>query len=362
MRRDADGPQRRRQTGAGHSLCRRRPCCRGRAVACDHQHGRVDFGGARRVRRADIADQAVTVIEQHVRVVGEARRLAALARQPRVGIGRRLVRVVAAASRPRKSTVGLLPPPSARRRVLRPDALVTRPRLQQRAVDREVLVRQQPGRVGLARHRIEEARGNLALQQPRAILGERRRHPEVGVHRQADEPAKQQVVLELLDQHPLAADRVQHLQQQRAQQLLGRHRRAPRARIQRIERGAQLAQRRVGHPSNRAQRMLGGHPLLRRQVAEEMPALFVVTTHDGDAKTRGSACRSPRLSFSARMRQLAFGVRRSTLLDSMLRASRRPAAPTLASLAGRSTPPFRAERRRSSTASTRAPALFRAAA
>lgn len=34
----------------------------------------------------------------------------------------------------------------------------------------------------------------------------------------AHEPAEQQVVLELLHEHPLAADGIQHLQQQRPQQ------------------------------------------------------------------------------------------------------------------------------------------------
>jgi hypothetical protein len=39
---------------------------------------------------------------------------------------------------------------------------------------------------------------------------------------QADEPAEQQVVLDLLDELPLAAHAVEHLQQHRAHELLRR--------------------------------------------------------------------------------------------------------------------------------------------
>ena len=41
-------------------------------------------------------------------------------------------------------------------------------------------------------------------------------------HRQADEPAEQQVVADLFHQLPLGGHRVERLQQQSAQQLLGR--------------------------------------------------------------------------------------------------------------------------------------------
>jgi hypothetical protein len=61
----------------------------------------------------------------------------------------------------------------------------------------------------------KEGPGDVALQQPIPILGKRGRHPYGIVHRQAHKPAKQQVVLELLHQHPLAAHRIQHLEQQR---------------------------------------------------------------------------------------------------------------------------------------------------
>ena len=51
----------------------------------------------------------------------------------------------------------------------------------------------------------------------------RREHGRISyciVHVQSNEPAEQQVVIELLHQHPFAAHRVQQLQQKRTQQLL----------------------------------------------------------------------------------------------------------------------------------------------
>ena len=49
------------------------------------------------------------------------------------------------------------------------------------------------------------------------------RHPDCVVHGQADEPAKQQVVLGLLHQQTFRADAVKDLQKHGAQQLLGRN-------------------------------------------------------------------------------------------------------------------------------------------
>ncbi|MNT01458.1 hypothetical protein D3C72_1359240 [compost metagenome] len=58
--------------------------------------------------------------------------------------------------------------------------------------------------------------------QPFAVLGEDRGHPNWVVHRQPDEPAKQQVVLRLLHELALGANAVEHLQQHGPQQLLRR--------------------------------------------------------------------------------------------------------------------------------------------
>jgi hypothetical protein len=84
----------------------------------------------------------------------------------------------------------------------------------ERAVDTEVLVRQQRLDLGLTEHRLEKLSGDLA--QPVAVFGEHRDVPHRRGHRQADEPAEPQVVVELFHQLTLRVHRVEGLQQQRS--------------------------------------------------------------------------------------------------------------------------------------------------
>ena len=70
---------------------------------------------------------------------------------------------------------------------------------------------------------------------PVAILAKRAGIPDRRIHRQADKPAEQQVVIQLLHQLPFRADRVERLQQQRPQQLFGRDARAANTRIKLVE-------------------------------------------------------------------------------------------------------------------------------
>jgi len=72
---------------------------------------------------------------------------------------------------------------------------------------------------------------NIPALQPFAVLGEAGRIPDRIVRPQPDEPAEQEIVVELLDQLSFRTNAVEHLQQQRAQQLLGRHRWASFTRI-----------------------------------------------------------------------------------------------------------------------------------
>lgn len=91
--------------------------------------------------------------------------------------------------------------------------------LDQCAIHGEVLVAQQVPLPRLTQHRLEEPSRRLSTQQAVPFLGKRGRVPYRLVVTQAHEPAEQQVVLQLLHQHPLRSHRVQHLQQQRSQQL-----------------------------------------------------------------------------------------------------------------------------------------------
>src|SRR5437764_5568890 len=111
--------------------------------------------------------------------------------------------------------------------VLAAKALEAGPRLEQRPIDGEMLVGEEVGSARLRQDGMQERRGDVALQQPITILAERRRRPDRIVHPEVNEPAKQYAVVDLLHQQPLAADRVEILEQQRTEELLRRNRRAP---------------------------------------------------------------------------------------------------------------------------------------
>ena len=143
---------------------------------------------------------------------------------------------------------------------------------------------------------IEEAARHGLGQQPVAILGEDAVIPDGFVHVHPDKPAKQEVVIELFHQQPLAADRVEQLQQLRAEQALGGNRRPADAAIQPLELRRHLAQDLVDQLANRSQRMRRRHPLLSGHVTEHRLGLTVVSSH---ARHR-STCRRPRRSITIR--------------------------------------------------------------
>jgi hypothetical protein len=168
----------------------------------------------------------MAIIHLHVPRVAQLGLFArAFARQPRLGIGGRLMSVVGTplAMKVHARIAGII------RRSLALvafalEAFVPGPRLDQRTVNRKMLVREQAAGTRLLDHRAEKALRHLALKQPLAVLGEHRHVPHRIVDAQAHEPAEQEIVIELLHQHPLTAHRIQHLHQQRAQQLLRRDR------------------------------------------------------------------------------------------------------------------------------------------
>jgi hypothetical protein len=82
--------------------------------------------------------------------------------------------------------------------VLGAEALLRRPGLDQWAVHGEVIVGQE--RLGPLVHFGEKALRHLAGEQTVPVLGEHRMVPHRVVHAQADEPAEEKVVVDLLDQ------------------------------------------------------------------------------------------------------------------------------------------------------------------
>ena len=216
-------------------------------------------------------DQAVAVLHQRVAEISQVRLLAiALLVEPGVWIGGRLMRLVGAllTVEVRAVTIGA---------VLLAEALLRRPSLDQRSVDREVLIAHEA--LGLFVDFGEELLRHLAGEQTVAVLRKHGVVPHRVIHAEADEPAKQQVVIKLLDQLPLGADRIKHLQQQRPQHILGRYRGTARVRVHLIERRAQRGQHYIRKTAYLTQRVILRHTLLQRHIAEHPTLQPLISTH-----------------------------------------------------------------------------------
>ncbi len=153
------------------------------------------------------------------------------------------------------------------------------PRLQQRAVHREVLIADQVAQPCQQHGVLEEMLGDRLVEQPLAVEGERRVVPHRVVDVQTGEPAEQQVVVELLHQQPLAAHAVDRLQQRGAQDALGRDRQTTARGIARRQQLIELAQDRVHQNPQLADRMVGRHAILDRYIRKHAKLLDVGAAH-----------------------------------------------------------------------------------
>jgi hypothetical protein len=155
----------------------------------------------------------------------------------------------------------------------------TGPGLEQRAVHREVFVREQAGLSRLAAHGVKKRAGDIAGEQALAILAEGGVRPDRLIHTEADKPSIQHAVVDLFHQQPLAAHRVERLEQQRAQQLLGWNRRPAHVRVHLGKARRQLGEHAVGHRPNGPEWMIGADALFGREVTEHVTGLLVWSTH-----------------------------------------------------------------------------------
>ena len=138
----------------------------------------------------------------------------ALAIEPRLGIRRRLVRLVAAflAVEVHRRVARIV----GRRAVLRAlllEALERRPRFDQRAVDGEVFGRHQAALLRDRDHTFEEEPRHVGLEHSLLVLREARRVEALLVEVHVEEEAEQQVVVEPLAELSLATHREERDQQ-----------------------------------------------------------------------------------------------------------------------------------------------------
>lgn len=226
----------------------------------------------------------MAVLGQAVAGVAELGRLAVpLAREARLGVGRR--------------TVSCVPPPLAapvdvgvaaatggRWRIAlalfdRPQALERGGRLDERAVEGEVLAAEQLVRRGLGTDRREEGLGDRGGEQAVAVLRERDRMPDRLVRRQADEPAQEQVVAQLLAEPALGGDGVEDLHELGAQQVLGGDRGAAARGVEDLEAGLHLGEGDVDEGADGAQGVVGRHDVLERGHDDEAGLPLFVAAH-----------------------------------------------------------------------------------
>jgi hypothetical protein len=144
---------------------------------------------------------------------------------------------------------------------------------------------------------------NRCLQQTVTILAEHRRHPDRIVHRQANEPAEQQIVVQLFHQQTLRTDGVKRMQQH-SQQMFGRDRGASILRVERGKLGVEGFQRFVGDAPDQAKRVVVGNPALWPDVAEKSVPPNVVATHSQALRARSDGIESDTSASGARSFQV----------------------------------------------------------
>ena len=142
-----------------------------------------------------------------------------------------------------------------------------------------MLIAQKARHPSLLKDGLEQLTGDCRLEQPMAALADCRAIPQRPIDRQYYEPSEQNVVLELLDQQTLAADRMQNLLQQCPNQPLGCNARSARLGALLLQLPIHIPPRREDHPADRPQPMLRWNSLFRGDVAEHRLLLRVRSTH-----------------------------------------------------------------------------------
>ncbi len=176
----------------------------------DERSGRLDFGPPGRLVQLEVHQQAVAVLHQGVPGVAElGLSTLALACQLGLGIRRGFVGLVAALGASKVTPTVVVRAIVIVVRGLRAEALHRRPRLDQGAIHREVLVARELALAGLVDDCPKQRAGHVVLQQPLAVVAEGCPVPNLLRHVHVEKPAVQQVVAKLFAELTVAADAVQ---------------------------------------------------------------------------------------------------------------------------------------------------------
>ena len=151
-----------------------------------------------------------------------------------------------------------------------------------RAVDAEVFPGQQIPGPGHVDRGVEQLDHDIVLNHSVAVFAEDRVVPNRVIDRQADEPAEQQVVGDLFDELPLAANAEEHLQQHCTHQLLRRDARAATLDVGFVHRREALVHlgKRFVHPqADRPQRVIRWNKVLQPHCRKQTLVVNVIASH-----------------------------------------------------------------------------------
>src|SRR6516165_1894519 len=254
---------RRLQTLAGLAL---EQLCRRSRLALEHR------------AHADVHAQPVAVLHERVSAKAQLGFLAgALAGRECLRITGRSMRIVGALR-----AAEIHSAPTIRRRwrtVFGLEALLSRPRLDQRAVHGQVLRGEQTFLASELHDRIEEALRQVLVHQSLAQAREVRLVEPRVLQTHVQEPAEQNVVVEHLAEQPVRAHRVQCDQQLPLQQPLRRNRGPASLGVKRVELTRQLLQHSIGVCLDATQRVIAWYSRLGREVAEHLRLRVDLSTH-----------------------------------------------------------------------------------
>lgn len=144
--------------------------------------------------------------------------------------------------------------------------------INQRAIDREMLPAHLPANIRMVDYARRQFGRGIHLQKTIPVLGEGRGIPDWIVNSKPDKPAKEQIKIDPFHQLLFRSERVEHLQQQRAQTLLRRDRRPANGSVSVIKRLRHAGENIVRNPPDHPQRMRRRHTLLQIDIGKRLPS------------------------------------------------------------------------------------------
>src|SRR5208282_5181592 len=204
----------------------------------------------------------------------------ALFRQLGFGIGRRLVgRILAPLAVEVHAWIAPVVRWFSRTLILTLEALERGPGFDQGAVHRKVLVAGQPELAGFRYHGAEKLARHIVLKQPCPITAKAGVVEARFVPVQIQEPAEQQVIIQLLAEHSLAAHCIKRHQQRGFQQSLRRDRGPAYLTVHLLEQRREFFERYPSQRLDQSNRMVGWYPLLRVNHCQHRSLWPIMSTH-----------------------------------------------------------------------------------